>query len=101
MYVALRLVSLTLIVLALMLLGADLVTTLEKGGAITVRSSEQVWMLFNKSSEVSFMAWLQQAMPARVSSWIGAVLLLPAWSVTGVLGVILAFLFGRRVIYVA
>ena len=38
MFVLMRLVSLVLIVAALMLLGADAVTSLEKGGEITVRS---------------------------------------------------------------
>jgi len=36
--VALRLFSLVLVALALMLLGADAVTSLDKGGEITVRS---------------------------------------------------------------
>ncbi|MGB8364261.1 MAG: hypothetical protein ACLQUZ_08930 [Rhizomicrobium sp.] len=101
MSVALRFVSLILIVFALMLLGADLVTSLEKGGVITVRSIEQVWMLLNKSSAVAFTAWLQHSLPVLVSGWISRVLSLPAWSLTGVLGVILAFLFGRRVADVA
>lgn len=100
MSVALRFVSLILIVFALMLLGADLVTSLEKGGVITVRSIEQVWMLLN-SSAVAFTAWLQHSLPVLVSGWISRVLSLPAWSLTGVLGVILAFLFGRRVADVA
>ena len=101
MYAALRLLSLILIVFALMMLGADLITSLEKGGAITVRSIEQVWALFNKGSELAFTAWLQHSLPAPVSGWLATVLSLPAWSLTGVLGVILAFLFGRRVVEVA
>ena len=43
MGLALRFVSLALIIIALMLLGADMVTSLEKGGQIAVRSIEQVW----------------------------------------------------------
>lgn len=101
MSVALRFISLILIVFALMLLGADLITSLEKGGAISVRSIEQVWALINKSSEVAFAGWLQHSLPATIAGWIGKVLSLPAWSLTGVLGVILAFLFGRRVADVA
>ena len=48
MFVILRLVSLILIVAALMLLGADAVTSLENGGEIIVRSLDQVWALFDK-----------------------------------------------------
>lgn len=101
MYVALRFISLVLIVFALMMLGADFITSLEKGGTITVRSIDQVWALFNKHSEAAFAAWLQHKLPATIAGWVGSVLSLPAWSLTGVLGVILAFLFGRRVADVA
>jgi hypothetical protein len=96
MYIALRLLSIILIVASLMFLGADLITSLERGGALSARSIEQVWALFSKSSETAFSAWLQHALPAPLVRWIGAVLSLPAWSLPGVLGVVLAILFGRR-----
>lgn len=96
MYVALRLLSLILIASALMLLGADLITSLEKGGALTVRSIEQVWALLSKGSEVGFTTWLQHSLPTVVAGWIGTVLSLPAWGPTGVLGVLLSFAFGKR-----
>ena len=44
MTVLMRLISLILIVAALMLLGADAVTSLEKGGEITVRSLGLIWV---------------------------------------------------------
>jgi hypothetical protein len=96
MFVVLRLLSLLLIVMALMLLGADLITSLEKGGVLTVRSIEQVWGLFARNSEAAFLTWLPRAMPAVAAGWVATLLSLPAWGPTGVLGVILAFLFGRR-----
>ena len=97
LYIVLRLLSLVLIVLALMMLGADVLTTLEKGGAITVRSIEQVWALISAGGPAAFKAWLESALPATVAGWIESILTLPGWGVCGVLGVILAFLFGRRV----
>jgi hypothetical protein len=96
MYVLLRLLGIILISAALMLLGADLITSLEKGGTITVRTVEQVWALVNKDGELAFMAWLHRSLPAAAATWMVTVLALPAWSVPGVLGVVLAFLFGRR-----
>ena len=94
MYVALRFLSLILIVIALMLLGADIVTSLEHGGQITVRSIEQVWAIFSKPGVEAFKAWAEKSFPAP--GWIFSVLSLPGWAVTGVIGVILAFLFGRH-----
>jgi hypothetical protein len=96
MVVFLRLVSLVLISLGLMLLGADLITSLEKHGAITVRSLGEVWTLASRTSAVEFNVWMQHALPSPVPGWIGAVLELPAWALTGVLGVVLAFIFGRK-----
>jgi hypothetical protein len=96
MFVILRLISLVLIVLALMLLGADAVTSLENGGKITVRSLDEVWALFNKPAMTAFHAWLGVHLPHALASGINAVFALPGWAATGVPGIILAFLFGRR-----
>ncbi len=95
MLVALRFVSLILIALALMLLGADVVTSLDKGGEITVRSIEQVWALFSKGGVEAFQAWMGHVPPAPVARGIETVLALPGWAVSGVLGVLLNFLSGR------
>ena len=51
-------ISLILIVTALMLLGADAVTSLEKGGELTVRSLDTVWVLVNPASLFTFKTWL-------------------------------------------
>jgi hypothetical protein len=96
MSVVLRFVSLVLIVVALLLLGADMMTSLESHGQITVRSLGQIWALVSRSGLAGFNAWLTQSLPWPVPGWIDAVLELPAWAFTGVLGVVLAFLFGRR-----
>lgn len=91
-----RFFSLLLIALALMFLGADVVTSFEKGGQITVRSIEQVWSLFDKSGLDSFKSWLEHTLPGPVASWIEALLRIWTWAFLGVWGVIFAFLFGRR-----
>ena len=96
MYVALRFLSLILIVAALMLLGGDLISSLEKGGMLHAHSLREVWMLFNRNSETAFDAWMQRALPAFAERWIDSILGLWAWAVLGVVGVVLAFLFGRR-----
>src|SRR5437868_4935729 len=88
MFVALRLFSLVLIVIALMLLGADFVSTLEKGGEITVRSLEDVWAMFDRAGVDAFKAWLEHTLPGPTPGWIEAVLSLPGWAFFGVIGVI-------------
>jgi hypothetical protein len=95
MAVLMRLISLVLIVCALMLLGADAVTSLEKGGDVTVRSLGAVWGLFNQGALDAFKSWIQNH-ATFAAQFVYSALSLPGWSVTGVIGVILAFVFGRK-----
>jgi hypothetical protein len=97
MFVILRLVSLVLVVAALLLLGADAISSLENGGKIIVRSLDQVWTLFDKPGVEAFHAWLDRHLPVVVAHAIAAMFTLPGWAATGVPGAVLAFLFGRRV----
>lgn len=96
MYVALRFLSLVLIAIGLALLGADLITTLEKGGDITIRSFDHVWASINKDSLEASKGWLHSALPTPVPNWVYSVMALPGWAVFGVPGVVLAFAFGGR-----
>lgn len=95
MAVFMRLVSLVLIVTALMLLGADAITSLERGGELTVRSLGTIWGLFDQPHLDGFKDWVQNHAPA-VAQGVYSFLALPGWAATGVLGVILAFIFGRK-----
>jgi len=95
MTVLMRLISLVLIVTALMLLGADAVTSLEKGGEITVRSVGTIWALFNEGVLEAFKSWVQNSAPSMAQA-VYSTLALPGWAATGVIGVILAFVFGRK-----
>lgn len=96
MGLALRFVSLVLLVIALILLGADAVTSLAKGGQISVHSIDQVWTYLGAASIGSFKTWLAHNLPSPLPGWFYSVLALPAWALSGVLGVVLAFLFGRH-----
>ena len=95
MAVVMRLISLFLILLALMLLGADAVSSLEKGGEITVRSLDTVWGIINSDSLERFKSWVQHDLPFLARA-VYSSLALPGWAVAGVIGVILAFVFGRK-----
>ena len=90
-----RLLSLILIVAALVFLGADAVSSLERGGELTVRNLDAVWGMIDSSSLAQFKSWVQNH-AAFMAQSVYSSLALPAWAGTGVLGVILAFVFGRR-----
>jgi hypothetical protein len=95
MYAFMRLFSLFLVVIALMLLGADAITSLEHQGQISVRSFEAIWGLFDPGSVAAFKAWSNHTLPGFLAGIIESALAIPAWSI-GVIGVILAFIFGRK-----
>jgi hypothetical protein len=77
-----------------MLLGADAVTSLEKGGTIYVRSLEDTWALIGDVA--GFKYWCEYYLPGFLADAIKAVLRIPGWAFTGVIGVVMAFIFGRR-----
>jgi len=88
-------VGLFLVAIALMLLGADLLTTLEHQGQITVRSFDVVWGLLDKGGLNAFHAWMTHTLPGFLTAAVMSVLSIPAWSI-GFIGVIIAFIFGRK-----
>ena len=96
MYTVMRLFSLFLVVIALMLMGGDIVTSLEHQGHITIRSIAEVWDLFDSGAAERFMTWESGHLPGFVAGAIDAVLRVWSWGLVGVLGVVLAFVFGRK-----
>lgn len=90
-----RLVALIMIVTALVLLGADALTSLEKGGEITVRSFDAIWSMLNPGSLARFKDWVQHDLPFMAQG-IYSALTIPGWGLIGVVGVLIAFIFGRR-----
>ncbi len=90
-----RIIGLVLVVVALMLLGADAVTTLEKGadlwsGDLMVRSLDQVLVLLHWDIK----PWIEQTLPDPVSGWLLTALNWPSWADLGVPGLLLGFLGG-------
>jgi hypothetical protein len=91
--VVFRFVAVVLIVVALMLLGADVVSMLERGGEPHVRTLGEVWALFSATGAEAFRSWVPGAFPSPLNDGIITVLDLPAFAIFLVLGVGLAFLF--------
>jgi len=96
MFVLMRLISLILVVIALMLMGGDVVTSLEKGGHISVRSLAEVWELFDKGGVEIFKAWNAAHLPGFLAGAIAWLLGVWSWLVVGLVGIVLAFLFGQK-----
>jgi hypothetical protein len=80
-----RFIGLVLVVFALMLLGADVVSTLEKNGGTTIRSFDQILLLLG----ADMTAWIQQQLPPLIGSALLAVLSWPGWVVLGIPGILL------------
>ena len=91
-----RFLALILIVLGLMLLGADVVTMLESGQEPVLRTLENVWALFTATGVASFKAWIAGMVPGPFMDIFNALLSLPAFAVFGVIGVLLAVVFRER-----
>ena len=94
MRTALRFLSLILIVAGIILLGADVLSSLDQGGAITVRSTEDVWTALSPGSLAAFKAWVAHAAPWGLGV-MQAMLRVWGWALTGIPGVALAFVAGK------
>ena len=92
--VTLRFSSLALILAAMLLLAIDMLSSLAAGGPLPVRSLPKVWELASGDSFAHFTAWLKThpGFAAPTATFLA----LPGWGVTGVLGVLIAFLAGRH-----
>ncbi|HEX3673277.1 MAG TPA: hypothetical protein VHU87_03300 [Rhizomicrobium sp.] len=98
MTMVLRFISLVLIVISLMLLGADVMTSLEKG-EVVVRSLAQFWTTVDVASLNAFKVWLEHTLPPWLASGAEGFLNVYSWAPFGVLGVIMAFAFSRHSTY--
>lgn len=84
---AFRFIAWVLVALAVALLGADAVASLETGKPV-MRSTADILALVGIDG-----AGLVEASPGGVSQGLGAVLGLPLWAVFGVIGVVLTLIF--------
>ncbi len=84
---AFRFIAWVLVALAVALLGADGVSSLESGEPV-MRSTADILNMFGLDG-----AALVDNAPGGVSQALGAVLGLPLWGVLGVIGVVLTLIF--------
>ena len=94
-----RFLSLVVVVIALMLPGADMVTSLEnleKGGHIAVRSIAMVWGLLDQGGLDLFRHWSAATLPGFLVAAIDWLLGVYGWFAVGTIGMVMAFFFGRN-----
>lgn len=92
--IVVRILGLVLVAIALMLLGADALSSLE-AGAITLRSTAEFWEILHEPSLAGLEGWLE-ALPGWAETAGEFVLEAPAWTVSGVLGLLMAIAAGPR-----
>jgi len=88
---ALRVLAFLLIAHALMLVGADEITTIEAGGVRTIRSLDHILTIYRLDPK----AW-EAALPLMVQGLAARVMSLPAWAVLAGLGIAIGFLARAR-----
>jgi hypothetical protein len=84
--VAGRILGIVLVAHALMLIGADEITTIESGGVRTIRTLEHILTLYGADPK----AW-SVGLPAPVAMAVVAILSLPGWAVLAAIGGVLSF----------
>ena len=93
---ALNYSAVVFMIVALMLLGADVIAVLETRGEATLNSLATVWRLLHQQSADSFEGWMQASSPAPIFTAVNAVLSTPAWFVPSLLGITIGYLARRR-----
>jgi len=81
----LRVTSVFLIVIAMMLLGADVVSSLEQTSGTVMRSFNHILLLFGFDAGL----WFAQNLPPQVADVCVSIFSWPGWAVIGILGTLL------------
>lgn len=84
---AFRFIAWVLVALAVALLGADAVSSLETGAPV-MRMTSDIVALFGINGDQ-----LVENAPGGVSQMLGAMLALPLWGLLGIIGVVLTLIF--------
>ena len=88
---AIRVLGILMIVHALMLIGADEISTIEAGGVRIIRSLDHILTIYR----VDPKPW-EETLPGLLQGLVIRLMSVPAWAVLGVLGVVLGFVGRAR-----
>ena len=91
-----RLIAVIFIVAGLLVVGYDIIGSMQAGQGFRALSLESLWTMINQGSLDGFRAWVTQSVPNPGPGIAGLVLGFPAFAVFGVIGILLGLLFQRR-----
>lgn len=91
-----RLIAVIFIVAGLLVVGFDIISSLQLGQGFKTLSFQELWTLIHQASLDGYRAWVVQTIPNPGPSISDTVLGFPAFAVFGVIGVLLGLLFQRR-----
>jgi hypothetical protein len=81
--IGMRILGIVLVAHALMLIGADEITTIESGGVRTIRSLEHILALYGADPKTWALG-----LPAPFARAVAAIMVLPGWAVLAAVGVL-------------
>jgi len=86
--IVMRVIGLSMIALALVILGVDLFAMVEKGGAFNAHSLGQDWKLYSKGTYVGFASWLEHALPVNLAGDVELGFGLWTWAAIALAGIL-------------
>ena len=81
-----RFLGVLLLILSLMLLGADIMTTMEEGAGFATRSMDRFLEILTGGS---LAAWVEATLPVSAASNVNFALGLPAWMIFGGIAIVM------------
>jgi hypothetical protein len=91
-----RLIAVIFIVAGLLVVGFDIISSLQAGDGFKALSLESLWQLLHAPSLDGYRQWVIASVPNPGPSISDAILGFPAFAVFGVIGILLGLLFQRR-----
>ncbi len=94
--VVFRLIAVIFIVAGLLVLGYDVISSIQAGQGFKALPLADVWSLVHAGSLEGYRAWVTETIPDPGPSISESILGFPAFAVYGVIGVLLGLLFQKR-----
>lgn len=91
-----RLIAVIFIVAGLLVLGYDVISSIQAGQGFKALPLADLWNLVHSGSLEGYRAWVTETIPSPGPSISESILSFPAFAVYGVIGVLLGLLFQKR-----